>query len=72
MKIEVNYSVLKTVELEVDNKFKGMTNDNDKWEKYVNELATLVNDKIRAIENNEDAEVLGVNDVEADDVIYEN
>lgn len=75
MKIEIVYKALKTTEIEVDDKYKAMLNDDKAWEELIDSLSETVLKKIREIEDNhyfDEDDILGVSDVETDETIYEN
>lgn len=75
MKIEIVYKALKTTEIEVDDKYKAMLNNEKAWDELIEPLSETVSKKIREIEDNhyfDEDDILGVSDVETDETIYEN
>ena len=75
MTLEVNYTALKTAKIEVDDNYKTMLNNDKAWSELIGSLSETVLKKVREIEDdyyiNQD-DILGVSDVETDEVIYEN
>lgn len=75
MKIEVVYKTLKTTEIEVDDNYKTMLNNEKAWGDLVDSLSETVFKKIREIENNrflDEEDIIVVSDTETNITIYEN
>lgn len=75
MKIEVVYKTLKTTEIEVDDNYKTMLNNEKAWVDLIDSLSETVFEKIRKIENNrflDEEDILAVSDIESNTTIYEN
>lgn len=75
MKIEVVYKTLKTTEIEVDDNYKTMLNNEKAYGDLVDSLSETVFKKIRKIENNhflDEEDILAVSDTETNITIYEN
>lgn len=75
MKIEIVYRALKTAEIEVDDNYKVMLNDDKAWDELIGSLSETVLKKIQEIEDDYDLnndDIFGVSDVETDEIIYEN
>ena len=75
MTLEVNYTALKTVKIEVDDNYKTMLNNDKAWNTLIGSLSETVLKKVREIEDDyyiNQNDILGVSDVETDEVIYEN
>lgn len=73
MKINVCYTVTKNIDLEVSDEFKEIEND-DLFHKHENEWSALVAKLERVILDKlpEGSEILGVDDTETNEILFEN
>ena len=74
MKIEIVYRSLKTTEIEVDDKYKAMLNNDKAWDELIGSLSKTVLKKIQKIEDDyylNDDDILSISDVETDEIIDE-
>ena len=75
MTLEVNYTALKTAKIEVDDNYKTMLNNDKAWSDLIGSLSETVLKEVREIEHDcyiDNDDILGVSDVETNEVIYEN
>lgn len=75
MRVEICYEVVKTANVEVDDRYKEMVNDDNAWNKLIVPFSETVVRKIREIENDtslDNNNIFGVFDPETGDAIYEN
>lgn len=74
MKIEIVYRPIRTAEIEVDDKYKTMLNDDKAWYELISPLSETVVKEIQKIESDyclNDDDILSISDVETDEIIDE-
>ena len=74
MKVAVTYNTIKTTEIEVDDNYKKMLKDDKAWNELIGIFSETVLKKVQEIEDNpyyNNDDILGVSDVETDEIIYE-